>query len=329
MAFRDVIGNSGVKKILHRALKQKKLANSLLFAGHEGIGKKETALVVAKALSCLKKSADACEECAHCRAINNGNFPDVMLISPAKDVLKIDQMRLLKDTAYLKPMTGRKRIFIILEAEKMNDEASNSLLKVLEEPPPFSHIILVTPNPFRIIPTIKSRCQIFQFSPIPKEEIQKALVAKGFQPERAQILSLLVDGNLKLALSLEWEEVQSQRKKAWHLFLALHKREKAADLLKQFSAVRAVIKEELEETLEILASFCRDVILIQEKAEAGFLLNPDFEQDLSEVAQSITSVQAMDSLSQIDFAIAAFRRNLNVNILVSSIFSNFLEWSHV
>jgi len=329
MGFKDVIGNTGVKKILHRALKQKKLPNSLLFAGHAGIGKKETALVVAKALNCLKKTSDACEECAHCRAINNGNFPDVMVISPVKEVLKIDQMRLLKDTAYLKPMAGSKRIFIVAEAEKMNDEASNSLLKVLEEPPPFSHIILVTPNPYRIIPTLKSRCQIFQFSPIPKEEIKKALVDKGFQPERALILSLLVDGDLKKALSLEWEEVQSQRNQAWHLFLVLHKREKAAPLLRQFSMTRAVIKEELEKTLEILVSFCRDVILIKEKAAPEFLLNPDFEKDLSEVAQSITLSQAMDFLSKIDFAIAALRRNLNVNILVSSIFSNLLERSHV
>ncbi len=329
MGFKEVIGNSGVKKILHRALKQKKLPNSLLFAGPEGIGKKQTALVVAKALNCLKKTSDACEECTHCKAINNGNFPDVMVISPAKDVLKIDQMRLLKNTAYLKPMAGHKRVFIVSEAEKMNDEASNSLLKVLEEPPPFSHIILVTPNPYRIIPTLKSRCQIFQFSPIPKEEIQKALVAKGFQPEKAQILSLLVDGNLKKALSLEWEEVRSQRNQAWHLFLALHKREKAAPLLKQFSVSRAVIKEELEKTLEILSSFCRDVILIKEKAEPEFLLNPDFEKDLGEVAQSVTLSQAMDFLAKIDFAIAALRRNLNVNILVSSIFSNFLERSHV
>jgi len=329
MGFKEVIGNSGVKKILHRALKQKKLPNSLLFTGPEGIGKKQTALVVAKALNCLKKTSDACEECTHCKAINNGNFPDVMVISPAKDVLKIDQMRLLKDTAYLKPMSGHKRVFIVSEAEKMNDEASNSLLKILEEPPPFSHIILVTPNPYRIIPTLKSRCQIFQFSPIPKEEIQKALVAKGFQPEKAHILSLLVDGNLKQALSLEWDEVQSQRKQAWHLFLALHKREKAAQLLEQFSQSRAVIKEELEKTLEILASFCRDVILLKEKAEPDFLLNPDFEQGLREVAQSIPLRQAMDFLSKIDFAISALRRNLNVNILVSSIFSNFLEQSYV
>jgi DNA polymerase-3 subunit delta' len=329
MSFKDVIGNSGVKKILHRALKQKKLPNSVLFAGPEGIGKKQTALVIAKALNCLKKASDACEECAHCKAINNGNFPDVMIIAPAKDMLKIDQMRLLKDTAYLKPMAGRKRVFIVCEAEKMNDEASNSLLKILEEPPPFSHIILVTSNPYRIIPTLKSRCQIFPFSPIPKEEIQKALVDKGVQPEKARILSLLVDGNLEKALSLDWDEVRSQRNQAWDLFLALNKREKAASQLKQLSELRSVIKEELAKTLEILATFCRDVILIKEKADPEFLLNPDFEQNLREAAQSLSLSQAMDFLREMDFAIAGMRRNLNVNILVSSIFSNSLERSHV
>lgn len=329
MAFKDIAGNEGVKKILHRALKQKKLPNSLLFAGHEGIGKKEAALVVAKALNCEKKTADACEECSHCRAINHENFPDVMVISPAKEVLKIDQMRLLKETAYLKPMAGFKRVFIIDEAEKMNDEASNSLLKILEEPPPFSHIILVTPNPYRIIPTIKSRCQTFQFSPIPKEDIQKALVAKGVQPERAQILSLLVDGNLKQALSLEWEDVQSQRKMAWHFFLALQKKEDAGNLLQQFSASRTVIKNELENTLKNLASFCRDILLIKEEADLEYLLNPDLAGELAEAARSMPADLAMDFLGQIDFAMGALRKNLNINVLVSSIFSNFMEWSHV
>jgi DNA polymerase III delta' subunit len=328
MAFKDVIGNSGVKKILHRLLRQKKLPNSLLFTGPEGIGKVETALVMAKALNCLKKSVDSCEECTHCRAINNGNFPDVMVVSPAKDVLKIDQMRLLKDTAYLKPMSGHKRVFIVREAEKMNEEASNSLLKILEEPPPFSHIILVTPNPYRIIPTIKSRCQVFPFSPIPREEIQKVLVTKGIHPERAQILSLHAAGNLKEALAMDWEEVQTRRNKAWQLFLALHKREKAAPLLKMLSASRADAREELEDTLKILASFGRDVILIKEMAELDFLINPDFQQDLKELARSVSMDKAVDFLAEIDYGIASLRRNVNVNIFVSSLFSNFLERDH-
>ncbi len=329
MAFKDIIGNWGVKKILSKALKQKKLSNSLLFAGPEGIGKKETALVVAKALNCLKKSADACEECTHCRAINNGNFPDVMVLSPAKEVLRIDQMRLLKETAYLKPMIGLKRVFIVEEAEKMNEEASNSLLKVLEEPPAFSQMILVTSNPFRIIQTIKSRCQLFMFSPIAKDEIKKALALKGYGEEKARILSLLVNGNLKQALTLEWEEVRALREQAWHLFLALLKEERISPHVEQFSSLRAALKEELEDVFRILSSFCRDVILIKEGADRELLLNPDFEEDLTKMERSLTLEQAMETLSRIDFAITGLKKNLNTNILLHSMFSKFLEWDHV
>lgn len=329
MSFDDVIGNTKVKKILHRVLKQKKLPNSMLFAGPEGIGKKKTAMVVAKALNCLKKTADACEECTHCRAINKGNFPDVMTISPDKDILKIDQMRLLKDTAYLKPMAGRTKVFVVDDAEKMNEPASNSLLKVLEEPPPFSHIILVTPHSYKILPTLKSRCQIFHFTPIPREMIQEALVDKNVQPERARILSLLVNGNLEKALSLDWEEVRSQRERAWGIFLSLHRKEKAASLLKELSMSRAADKDDLAGTLGILASFCRDIVLIKEKARPEFLMNPDFEEALRDIEPSLSLDQAMDFLSEMDFVITALPRNLNVNILVSAVFSNFLERSHV
>jgi len=329
MAFKDITGNWGVKRILSKALKQKKLSNSLLFAGPEGIGKKETALVVAKALNCLKKSSDACEECTHCRAINNGNFPDVMVLSPAKEVLKIDQMRLLKDTAYLKPMTGHRRVFIVEEAEKMNDEASNSLLKVLEEPPAFSQIILITSNPYIIIQTIKSRCQLFMFSPIARDEIEKVLALKGYREDKARILSLHVSGNLKQALTLEWEKVQTLREQAWHLFLAFLKEEKISPHMKQFSSLRTAVKEELEDVFRILSSFCRDVILIKEGADRELLLNPDFEEDLLKIAGAITLEQALEILSRIDFAATGLKKNLNMNILLSAMFSKFLEWDHV
>jgi DNA polymerase-3 subunit delta' len=329
MAFKDIVGNEGVKRILQKSLKHKKLPNSILFTGPEGIGKTEAALVVAKALNCLKRSSDACEDCAHCHAINHKNFPDVMMLSPAKEVLKIEQMRFLKEMAHLKPMAGRKRVFIVQDAEKMNEEASNSLLKVLEEPPSFSQIILVTPNPYRIIPTIKSRCQAFQFSPIPKEEIQKALIAKGIKPEKARILAQLVNGNLKQALSLEWDEVQMQRKQSWQVFLALLRKEKASPLLRQLSISRGSIKEELEKILKILTTFCRDIILIKEKADTECLMNPDYEKGLREIELSMSLDQALGFLSSVDFALAGFRKNLNVNILLNSIFSHFLEWSHV
>jgi DNA polymerase-3 subunit delta' len=178
MAFQNILGNSRVKTILSKGLKRTRIPHSLLFVGPEGVGKMETALVVAKALNCLQKFDDSCEECPSCVAINKGNFPDVMEILPEKSVVTIDQMRDLKSTAYLKPMVGKKRIFIIPDAEKVREDASNSILKILEEPPSFTHIILLTDNPYLILPTIKSRCQVLTFAPVLKEDIEKALLEK-------------------------------------------------------------------------------------------------------------------------------------------------------
>ncbi|GAG44939.1 unnamed protein product, partial [marine sediment metagenome] len=207
----------------------------MLFYGPRGIGKKDMALVLAKAMNCERKKDDACEVCASCKAINAGNFPDVLEISPEKEVIKIDQMRILRKIAYLKPMMGKKRVFVVVDADKMTEEAANSLLKILEEPPLFSYIILVAYNPFMIISTIKSRCQVLNFSPVSKEEIGKILVEKGYEEKKARIISLLVRGNLKQALSLEWEEVQDKRAKAWQLFLSLLRKGKVALFLRNYA----------------------------------------------------------------------------------------------
>ena len=138
-----------------------------------------------------------------------------------KQALAIDQIRLMKQAAFLRPMSGRKRVFILADAEEMSADAANSLLKVLEEPPLFSHIVLVTPSPFLLLPTIVSRCQTLAFSAISNEEIGRILADHDYPEDQARILSLLVDGNLERALGLEWEEVQALKEGSWRLFESL------------------------------------------------------------------------------------------------------------
>jgi len=330
MAFKDISGNLRVKRILIKALQKRRVPNSLFLSGPEGVGKKDMALVLAKALNCEQMENDACEGCAPCKAITRGNFPDVMTISPVGSVIKIDQIRILKHTAYLKPMIGKKRVFIVREAEKMTEEASNSLLKILEEPPFFSHIILLTQNSYLILPTIKSRCQILNFSPVSKEEIEKILIEKGYEKEQAKLIPLLVRGNLGQALSLEWEEVQSKRKQAWKLFLSLLKKKEVSIFLRNYTFSRKnFIKEELEEILEFFSSFCRDFILIKENGDFSYLLNPDYKKEIQEEEKFLRLKQLMDNLNQIDFAISALRKNLNISLLVSSFFSDFMEREYV
>lgn len=329
MAFHDVLGNERVKRILRRALQKKRVPNSLLFFGPEGVGKKEMALIVAKALNCLQKTDDACEECSSCVAINKGHFPDVMTVAPPREVVTIEQMRLLKQMAYLKPMVGKKRVFILEDAESMTIEASNSLLKILEEPPFFSFIILLTRNPYLIIPTIKSRCQTLIFALISREDIESVLVDRGYDREKAKIISLVVRGNLRQALNLEWEAVQKKRQQAWHLFLSLIMKEKASPFLKNLSSSQDFAKSELEQAFEILSTFCRDLILLKEGGDVLLLMNPDYEDELRKIEKSLSLEQSMGFLKNIDYALYALQKNLNVNLLMSSMFSDFMELRYV
>lgn len=329
MAFKDILGNSHVKKTLVKSLQKNRVPNSLLFCGPEGVGKKEMALVLAKALNCQRKSDDACELCPPCKAITAGNFPDVLIISPVNDVLKIEQMRTLKEIAYFKPMVGTRRVFILEEADKLGNEASNSLLKVLEEPPFFSHIILLSNNVYMILPTIKSRCQIITFSPISRDEIEDVLISRGYEREKAKIISTFVRGNLKKALELDWEEIQAKRKEAWNFFLSLIRKKEISSFLKNFISSKDHAKRSFEKVIEILSSFFRDLIMCKEGGDSRMLLNPDYESKIQEIKNQLNLERAMDFLDEMDFALYALQKNLNVNLLITAVISDSLEGRHV
>jgi len=329
MAFKDIYGNSHVKRILMLALERNRVPNSLLFWGQDGVGKKQTALTLAKALNCRRKRNDACDECDHCRAIEDHRFPDVFEIAPEKNVLKIDQIRDIKHFAYLRPLAGGKRVFIVQDAEKMSEDAGNSLLKVLEEPPSFSHIVLITRNIYLILPTIQSRCQLLGFSPIRKEETEVILREKGYAEEQAKLISILAEGNLEQALSLEWETVQAQRKEAWDFLLSLLQGRDASAFLRKFAySQRWVVGEGLTQTLKIFSSFFRDLVLLKEGGDVRFMLNPDFENALRDAEGLISYNQTMDYLKRVDEALLAIPRNMNVNLIVSSLFSNIGDRQH-
>jgi len=330
VAFIDIVGNSRIKNILIKALQRQKLPNSLLFTGPVGVGKLKTALTVAKALNCRQKTDDACENCSCCLGINKGNFPGVMQLELDEGHVKIDPVRTLKDTAYLKPMVGRRRVFIVKEAEKMTKNAANSLLKVLEEPPLSSYIILITSNPYMILATIKSRCQILNFSHVAREDIAACLEEKGLDSTKAGILALLARGNLEQALSLSWDDVQVQRKAAWQLFSALVQGRGAASFLQEnANRPRKYFQEELIPLLEMQASFCRDILLLQKMGDPIFLMNPDYADELANIAGSIVSERILSFLSALDNSMDALKRNVNTKLMLSSFLVNFQEEKYV
>src|SRR5262245_1009754 len=161
MSFAKLIGNERNKETLRRLLKNGRINSTLIFAGPDGVGKRRFALAFAKAVNCQKASAgafatDGCEECSACRRIDSGNYGDVTVIGPDGQFIKIGQTREMAKEVYFRPREGRQRIFIIDEADRLREEAANSVLKTLEEPPPTSTIILLTARPDALLLTVRS-----------------------------------------------------------------------------------------------------------------------------------------------------------------------------
>lgn len=329
MAFKDIVGNERIKHILQRSLQKQRLPNSLLFCGPEGVGMRDVAFTLAKALMCEKKQDDACETCSVCRAMHldpdENRYPDFMVYSSDKDVLKIEFMRDLKKLAYVRPMLGGRRVFIVDEAEKMSDDAANSVLKILEEPPPFTYIILITTNAELVLPTIKSRCRILNFVPISQADIEKALRNKGLDDDKARIVSLLSRGNLEQALDTDWDETSERRQAAWELFRGLLRREKSMTFLESYGFLkRKDAEKELPAVLEIFSTFGRDLLLLKEGGDTRQLLNPDYEDRLREESETFSLDRVLHFLRQVDAVLAGLERSQNVGLLVSTFYSSII-----
>ena len=175
------------------------MVNSYLFLGNEGIGKKVVALQFAKALNCLEGEAergDACDHCSSCKKIDHALHPDVLLIEPEGQNIKVDQVRQMQRELAYKPYEGKRRVCILTAADRMAPDIPNTLLKTLEEPPLHTVIILLANNSRFILPTILSRCQPIRFNPLPIPLVSKWLMeGKGFNETEAHLLASLSEGS--------------------------------------------------------------------------------------------------------------------------------------
>ncbi len=207
--WEEVVGQEHVVQTLRNAIAAERVAHAYLFAGPRGTGKTTTARLLAKAVNCLHSDPQRrpCDQCAHCRAINQGRFMDLIEIDAASNT-SVDDIRDLRDKIAFAPSQGRYKVYIIDEVHMLSTAAFNALLKTLEEPPPHAIFVLATTEIHKIPATVLSRCQRYEFRRIPVTEItaylQRIVEGEGLEaePQSLQWIARQATGSLRDAISL-------------------------------------------------------------------------------------------------------------------------------
>jgi DNA polymerase-3 subunit gamma/tau len=205
--FEEVAGQKVIVQTLQNALNQNKIAHAYLFAGPRGTGKTTMAKLFAKALNCEKGIGHQCNECSNCLAVNDGSHQDIIEIDAASNN-GVDDIRALVDNVNYAPIKGRYKVYIIDEVHMMSANAFNALLKTLEEPPSHVVFILATTEPHKIIPTILSRCQRYNFSKVSDKDIKQRMIEIlkieniSYEESAIDLIISLADGGVRDALSM-------------------------------------------------------------------------------------------------------------------------------
>ena len=207
--FETVVGQQHVTNTLKNAIRTNQLAQAFLFCGPRGVGKTTCARILAKTINCqnLQPNGEACGECDACRAFQNGNSFNVHELDAASNN-SVDDIRNLIDQVRIPPQAGRYKVYIIDEVHMLSQAAFNAFLKTLEEPPNYAIFILATTEKHKILPTILSRCQIFDFNRIRVEDMANHLSSIAvkenisYEPDGLHIIAQKADGGLRDALSM-------------------------------------------------------------------------------------------------------------------------------
>lgn len=204
MYFRDLIGHKSVVANLRTLLRTRSLGAAYLFHGPAGIGKCRAARAFAAALLCDAGGEEACGRCAPCGRLERGNEPNFIIpeTEGKKDLISVNSVRGVLQALSLKAMDARWRVFLIDEAERMQGDASNALLKTLEEAPVRTVFILIASSPERLLPTVVSRSQSIRFGPLAPDEVERLLQREKLPLAEARALAALADGRPGEALRL-------------------------------------------------------------------------------------------------------------------------------
>ena len=308
----QVVGHEWAVDLLKRALASERVAHAYLFTGPPHVGKRSLALNFAQALNCLNEDKP-CGQCLACNKIAHGNHPDVQVVEGEGRTLKIDQMRTLRHEAALSPLEGRWKVYIIQQMEQATAEAANCLLKTLEEPPSSVILVLTASEAEALLPTIVSRCQVFNLRPLATETVQESLQERwGVDAERAQLLARLSDGRLGWAVAASQDNnILVRREKHVDEMVELMGQGRVERL--EYAQQLSSNPEATPELLHLWLSWWRDLLLKASGSSAG-VINMDRENTLKNQAQRYSLGQVRNFVEALRTAVWRLEHNANTRL---------------
>lgn len=318
MSWAGVVGQSLAVRLLQQAVASGQLAHAYLFIGPDGVGKRTVALELAKALNCRAPLPDrsACDACPSCQKLlySPPSHPDVTVIEPDGRFIKTDQMRELQAEMYARPNEGKMRVAIIDGADRLNAEAGNRVLKLLEEPPAYAVFLLLAQNLAGILPTIVSRCQTVNFPPLSPEEVRQVLEDRaGLDRAQARLFAALSGGSIGRAISIAQNPAAAQRRD--DTFDFLRKIGEMDDLsLVSYSEGLEKQRDQLDEWLEMMLIWLRDALLMDQTGLGNLVINQDRKEDALQLAHRYGSGHLVAMVDAVSEARSRIQRNANVRL---------------
>lgn len=311
--FKDIVGHEQIIEHLKTAIEMGKVSHAYILNGPDLSGKMMIAEAFARALLCEKQDPDGCGECRSCRQSDDRNNPDIIYVKHDKpNTISVDDIRTqLNNDIVIKPYSNQYKIYIVDEAEKMNQQAQNALLKTIEEPPAYAVIMLLTTNAYSFLQTIRSRCITLNLKSVKNDVIKSYLMTEKKIPDyQADVCAAFAQGvvgkAIKLASSDDFNELKESA-------LSLIKRLDDIDLYEMGEAIKQIsdYKLQVQDYFDLITVWYRDVLYMKATNDVNGLIFKDEVYDIKKQASKHsyhgieTIIEALDK--------AKLRINANVN----------------
>ncbi|MFO7815688.1 MAG: DNA polymerase III subunit delta' [Halanaerobiales bacterium] len=320
MSFKNIPGQSKTKRILQDTIKKGRISHAYLFTGNKGLGKSEMAREFAQAIFCDKNLSEGCGQCISCKKFTHGNHPDFQVVKVQEDhkSILIDQIRELQKEISYKPYESDYKIYIIDDAARMTEQAQNSLLKTLEEPPEYAIIILTNEDKNDLISTIVSRCQEVKLYNQPEDIIERYLQEeKSFDREEASLYATLARGKYKKAVKLALKEgFIDKREKIINFIISIDEKDnfEIYDISEEFKK----ISESDFPLFELLLSIFRDILVLKQDGTDG-IINFDYQELIADAVDKFNIDDIFELTNHINLYKDYYYRNIKKELLFASL----------